>query len=95
LEQVRQNIARRGIPADSLSAEDLKGVVKMMQEGFRTSAPLSAAGAATVILDGVRAGKWRILVGDDAHRLDEAVRANPEGAYDHESGIGMSTLDLA
>ena len=94
LEQVRQNIARRGIPADSLSAEDLKGVVKMMQEGFRTSAPLSAAGAATVILDGVRAGKWRILVGDDAHRLDEAVRANPEAAYDHESGIGMSTIDL-
>jgi NAD(P)-dependent dehydrogenase (short-subunit alcohol dehydrogenase family) len=94
LEQVRENIARRGIPADSLSAEDLKGVVKMMQEGFRTSAPLSAAGAATVILDGVRAGKWRILVGDDAHRLDEAVRANPEAAYDHESGIGMSTIDL-
>jgi NAD(P)-dependent dehydrogenase (short-subunit alcohol dehydrogenase family) len=94
LEQVRQNIARRGIPADSLSAEDLKGVVKMMQEGFRTSAPLSAAGAATVILDGVRAGEWRILVGDDAHRLDEAVRADPEAAYDHEGGIGMSTIDL-
>ena len=34
-----------------------------------------------MILDGVRAGKWRILVGDDAHRLDEQVRADPEGAY--------------
>ena len=34
------------------------------------------------ILDGVRAGRWRILVGDDARKLDEAVRANPEIAYE-------------
>jgi NAD(P)-dependent dehydrogenase (short-subunit alcohol dehydrogenase family) len=48
---------------------------------FRESAPMSAAEAATVILDGVRDGRWRILVGADAHRLDEAVRADPEGVY--------------
>jgi hypothetical protein len=53
-------------------------------DAFRDNAPLSAAGAATVILDGVRAGRWRILVGDDAKVLDEGVRANPEGAYDGE-----------
>ena len=52
-------------------------------QGFRDSAPLSAAGAAAVILDGVRAGAWRILVGEDARRLDEFVRANPDDAYDH------------
>lgn len=51
---------------------------------FRDMAPMTAADAAATILDGVRAGKWRILVGDDAHRLDEAVRANPEGAYSAE-----------
>ena len=28
------------------------------------------------------AGRWRILVGDDAHRLDERVREKPEAAYD-------------
>jgi hypothetical protein len=39
----------------------------------------------------VRAGKWRILVGDDAHALDEMVRANPDGAYDH-SGPGLNTI---
>ena len=52
-------------------------------QGFRDSAPLSAAGAAAVILDGVRAGAWRILVGEDARGLDEFVRANPDDAYDH------------
>jgi len=52
-------------------------------KAFHDTAPLSAAGAATVILDGVRAGAWRILVGQDAHQLDDYVRANPEGAYDY------------
>jgi len=36
------------------------------------------------ILDGVKQGRWRILVGDDAHRLDERVRETPERAYDAE-----------
>ncbi len=52
-------------------------------QGFHDSAPLSAAGAATVILDGVRSGAWRILVGADAHSLDEFVRAHPDDAYDY------------
>ncbi len=51
--------------------------------GFHDSAPLSAAGAATVILDGVRSGAWRILVGADARSLDEYVRAHPDDAYDY------------
>ncbi len=52
--------------------------------GFREDAPMTAAAAAKVILDGVKAGRWRILVGDDAHRLDERVRRAPEQAYDAE-----------
>ncbi len=31
----------------------------------RDKAPLSAAQAVTIILDGVRSGSWRILVGED------------------------------
>jgi len=49
---------------------------------FRNSAPMTAKQAATVILDGVKAGEWRILVGEDAHVLDMAVRQAPEEAYD-------------
>ena len=44
--------------------------------------PTTAAQAAKIILDGVKAERWRILVGDDAHRLDERVREKPEAAYD-------------
>jgi NAD(P)-dependent dehydrogenase (short-subunit alcohol dehydrogenase family) len=50
---------------------------------FRDKAPLSAAEAATIILDGVRSGTWRILVGQDAAMIDERIRANPEAAYDY------------
>ena len=50
----------------------------------RDKAPLSAAQAVTIILYGVPSGAWRVLVGEDAHRLDEYVRAHPADAYDHE-----------
>jgi NAD(P)-dependent dehydrogenase (short-subunit alcohol dehydrogenase family) len=52
-------------------------------QGFRDGAPLSAAGAATIILDGIRSGAWRILVGRDAQALDQYVRAYPDDAYDY------------
>jgi hypothetical protein len=44
-------------------------------------APTTASQAATVILDGVKAGQWRILVGEDAKLLDQRVREQPEQAY--------------
>jgi NAD(P)-dependent dehydrogenase (short-subunit alcohol dehydrogenase family) len=71
-----------GVPeADALEAN----------QGFHDSAPLSAAGAATVILDGVRSGAWRILVGADAHRLDDYVRAYPDDAYDYAKLTAVAT----
>jgi hypothetical protein len=60
----------------------------MFADMFRDNAPVSAAEAATVILDGVKAGAWRILVGDDAHQLDAAVRADPLAAYG-EAGLSL------
>lgn len=51
---------------------------------FRNMAPTTAAEAAIIILDGVRENRWRILVGEDAHTLDELVRADPELAYEPE-----------
>jgi hypothetical protein len=49
---------------------------------FQDEAPMTAAAAATVILDGVKADRWRILVGHDAEILDRRVRQSPETAYD-------------
>jgi hypothetical protein len=50
---------------------------------FRDKAPVTAAEAATIILDGVRSGTWRILIGEDARMIDAAVRAKPGAAYDY------------
>jgi NAD(P)-dependent dehydrogenase (short-subunit alcohol dehydrogenase family) len=80
----RDRIASRGIDLSGASDEDVRNVMVMMAEGFRDNAPTTAGQAATIILDGVRAGRWRILVGEDAHVLDEAVRADPEAAYEPE-----------
>ena len=91
LAEVRRTMAQRGLPADGIADDDLRKGVAMMGEMFRDAAPLNAAQAATIILDGVRAGKWRILVGDDAHKLDEAVRSDPEKAYGPD-GITLFTV---
>ncbi|MEQ8839597.1 MAG: SDR family NAD(P)-dependent oxidoreductase [Acidimicrobiales bacterium] len=62
--------------------DDVQQLFDAAADAFEQNAPMSAADAATVILDGVRESRWRILVGDDAHALDAAVRADPETAYD-------------
>ena len=41
----------------------------------------SESEAATIILDAVLDDEWRILVGDDAWMLDEAVRSDPLAVY--------------
>ncbi len=55
---------------------------KVYGEQFRDNAATSSEEAARIILDGVRQDQWRILVGQDAKAIDQAVRANPEGAYE-------------
>jgi hypothetical protein len=77
------------MPVDAMDNDAIRGMIKMMGEGFRDTAPMTAAEAAKVILDGVRAGEWRILVGDDAHALDEAVRKDPKAAY---AGLALSSI---
>ena len=69
--------------AEGASADDLRQLLVRANADFRDKAPLSAAQAATIILDGVRSGAWRILVGEDAKTLDALVRAKPEAAYDY------------
>jgi NAD(P)-dependent dehydrogenase (short-subunit alcohol dehydrogenase family) len=82
LGQIRKRLATQGIDASGASDEDLRNGMQMQGEMFRDHAPVNAAQAATIILDGVRADRWRILVGDDAEQLDRMVRAAPEDAYE-------------
>ena len=72
-----------GLLAEGASADELRQMLVRANADFRDKAPLSAAEAATIILDGVRSGAWRILVGEDAKMIDAAVRAKPEAAYDY------------
>ncbi|MEN9646497.1 MAG: hypothetical protein RL238_3166 [Actinomycetota bacterium] len=81
LDDVRQRLGRRGFDVSGASDDDLRVGMQMQAEMFRDAAPTTAAQAATVILDGVRAERWRILVGDDAVSLDELVREHPTEAY--------------
>ena len=60
----------------------IAAMVAERARSFLEDAPMTAAEAAKVILDGVKANRWRILVGDDAHMLDEWVRRDPEQAYE-------------
>ena len=46
---------------------------------FRDNAPLSAAEAATIILDGVRPGSGASSSATTPTQLDAAVRADPKG----------------
>jgi NAD(P)-dependent dehydrogenase (short-subunit alcohol dehydrogenase family) len=82
LAEVRDQMAKRGLDLTGASDDDLRLGMQAQAESFRDDAPMTAAEAATVILDGVRAGEWRILVGDDAHALDALVRQSPTEAYD-------------
>jgi len=88
----RDGLIKAGALPQGASADDLRQFLIRVSNDFRDKAPVSAAQAATIILDGVRAGAWRILVGEDAARIDAAVRAKPEAAYDYAelfSGFGQ------
>ena len=76
-------LIRAGVLVEGASADDLRQMLVQANADFRDKAPVSAAEAATIILDGVRSGSWRILIGEDAKMIDAAVRAKPEAAYDY------------
>ena len=71
-----------GMDADALTDAQIQALSAERARRFHDDAPTSAAQAAAIILDGVKAQTWRILVGDDAHKLDAKVRGAPERAYD-------------
>jgi len=80
--QARARISSMGIDASKMSDDDVQKIVADRARRFLDEAPMTAAAAATVILDGVKADRWRILVGEDAHKIDALVRQSPERAYD-------------
>jgi NAD(P)-dependent dehydrogenase (short-subunit alcohol dehydrogenase family) len=82
--QARARMVAMGADSASISDEQIQAFMAEAERRFHDDAPMTAAAAATVILDGVKSERWRILVGDDAHALDAMVRADPEKAYEPE-----------
>jgi NAD(P)-dependent dehydrogenase (short-subunit alcohol dehydrogenase family) len=82
--QARVRLSGRGVDTKKMSDSEIEKMLAERARRFRDEAPLSAAGAAKIILDGVKAGRWRILVGKDAERIDELIRETPEKAYEAE-----------
>jgi hypothetical protein len=66
----------------NVSDDQLRTLMHHRGIEFRDNAPMTADQAADVILAGVKAKQWRILVGEDAERLDERVRQNPWNVYE-------------
>ena len=81
LAEARDRMTRMGLPVAGLSPEQIRLALIAGGDSFENDAPTTAAQAAKIILDGVRAKRWRILVGRDAEVLDRLVREAPEDAY--------------
>ena len=82
IEQVRGRLVAGGVDVSQISDDDIQKMAAERARTFLEDAPMTAAAAAKVILDGVKAERWRILVGQDAELLDKWVRDAPEGAYE-------------
>ncbi len=81
LELERQRLRPRGIDFGDASDDETRRMLDEWAASREREGLLTAAEAVTVILDGMRAGKWRILVGDDAIAVDRLVRRYPNVAY--------------
>ena len=80
--QTRQRASAAGMDMSQVTDAMIAAMAAERARAFLEDAPMTAAAAATVILDGVKAERWRILVGEDAKVLDEWVRKDPERAYE-------------
>ena len=81
MQKVKDNMIKLGAPVHNQSLDQIRDIIKERANSFKEDAPMTAAEAATIILDGVKENKWRILVGEDAKALDKWVRESPEDAY--------------
>ena len=62
----RARMRARAIDADQIADDQIKAQVAAMGEAFRDNAPMTSVQAAKVMLDAVKADRWRVLVGEDS-----------------------------
>jgi NAD(P)-dependent dehydrogenase (short-subunit alcohol dehydrogenase family) len=79
----RATLVEMGLLAEGFTADDLRQLIPQKKDELRDQG-FTPSQAATIILDGVRSGAWRILVGEEAEMLDGHARANPDAPFDYE-----------
>jgi NAD(P)-dependent dehydrogenase (short-subunit alcohol dehydrogenase family) len=79
----RSILVGMGLLPEGFSADDLRAAIPRLKSEFQDTG-FTAAQAAAGILDGVRSGAWRILVGEEAKMLDEQARANPGAPFNYD-----------
>ncbi len=89
----RKQWEEAGLLTGEISDGQFREMLKRPGEDFRDNAPVSSAEGAQIILEGVRNGQWRILVGEDAKALDQMARNHPEELYDPEFYARLSESD--
>jgi NAD(P)-dependent dehydrogenase (short-subunit alcohol dehydrogenase family) len=82
---VRDWLTSMSVDVAGLDDAQVRTAGRKRMNAFRDNAALSASDAASIILGGIRAGQWRILVGHDAERLDRFVREEPASLYEPAS----------
>ena len=82
LSALRTRMIESGSIDQQVTNDDLRKQMIIRRDSFRDNAPMSAQQAATSILNAVRKGVWRVLIGEDAIFLDDYIRKNPQAAYD-------------
>jgi NAD(P)-dependent dehydrogenase (short-subunit alcohol dehydrogenase family) len=87
-DNTRATLIAMGLLPEDFTADDLRQMIRRMKPELQGKG-FTAARAATIILDGVRSGAWRILVGDEAKMLDEQERADPEAPFNYENYAEM------
>jgi NAD(P)-dependent dehydrogenase (short-subunit alcohol dehydrogenase family) len=84
---IKTNIARSARMSDSVSMVTGKGI-EASQRGFEKAFSTTPETAAKTILDGVAAGRRRVLIGADARVFDIVARLAPVG-YQRVIGLVM------
>jgi NAD(P)-dependent dehydrogenase (short-subunit alcohol dehydrogenase family) len=93
-EEIREFLVTAKLVARDAPPDEVRRTLVRLEREGNERALLSAADAATIILDGVRSGAWRILVGKDAAFVDERVRSKPESAYEYAEVFKDLPADL-
>ena len=95
VQRARARYLRAGLPLDNVPDEHIKQMMQQELDDFRDKALTSAEDAASIILEGVKEKRWRILVGEDAEFFDQSVRADPESAYELEFFQRLADREMA